>query len=75
MDFYNSIKPLLLGGTVIIAGWRALKHYGKNEGKEMWTAIGVGALVYFFVNGPQNSLQAFTGLLNSLINYLKGMGG
>ncbi len=49
MDFYNSIKPLLLGLVVIIAGSRAIKHYSKNEGKDMWVAIGVGALVYFLL--------------------------
>lgn len=75
MDFYNSIKPLLLGLVVIIAGSRAIKHYSKNEGKDMWVAIGVGALVYFFVNGPANSLQAFSGLLNALLNWVKGIGG
>ncbi|MCT3058889.1 hypothetical protein EFN72_06380 [Leuconostoc citreum] len=75
MDFYNAIKPLLLGGTVIIASWRAAKHYAKNESKEMWFAIGIGALVYFFVNGPANTLQAFSGLLNALLNWIKGIGG
>lgn len=58
MDFYNSIKSLLLVGTVVIAGGRALMHYGKNESKDMWVSIFIGALVYFFVNGPQDSLQA-----------------
>ncbi|WP_337089648.1 TcpD family membrane protein [Leuconostoc pseudomesenteroides] len=75
MDFYNSIKPLLLVGTVVIAGGRALMHYGKNESKDMWTSIFIGALVYFFVNGPQNSLQAFSGILNALLNWVKGIGG
>ena len=32
-------------------------------------------LVYFFVNGPQNSLQAFSGILNALLNWVKGIGG
>jgi len=75
LDFYNSIKPLLLTGTVIIAGARALGHYGKNEAKDMWMAILIGALVFFFINGPQNTLQAFSGILNALLNWVKGIGG
>lgn len=75
MDFYNSIKPLLLAGTVIIAGGRAVYHFGKNETKDMWMMILYGSLIYFFINGPQNSLQAFSGILNALINWVKGIGG
>lgn len=31
MDTYNALKPVLLGLVVIIAGDRAIQHYGKNE--------------------------------------------
>ncbi|WP_349533861.1 TcpD family membrane protein [Leuconostoc citreum] len=75
MELYNSLKPLLQGVAVVIAGWRALNHYTKNESKEMWMAIGVGALVYYFLGGPATTLQAFNGLLNAVMNFLKGMGG
>ncbi|QYU58817.1 hypothetical protein K1728_05305 [Weissella confusa] len=75
MDFYNSLKPLFLVIVVIIAGARAMKHYGKSETKDMWLSIGIGALVYFFVNGPQESLNAFSGLINALLNWIQGLGG
>ncbi|WP_312694251.1 TcpD family membrane protein [Leuconostoc pseudomesenteroides] len=75
MDFYNSIKPLLLVGTVVIAGWRVIVCYGKSETKDMWMAILIGGVIYFFVNGPANSLQAFSGILNALLNWVKGIGG
>jgi hypothetical protein len=75
LDFYNSIKPLLLVGTVVISGWRALLHFGKNESKDMWMSVLIGAVVYFFINGPANTMQAFSGILNALLNWVKGIGG
>lgn len=37
MDIYNALKPVLLGLVVIIAGGRAIQHYGKKENKDMWS--------------------------------------
>lgn len=75
MDIYNALKPVLLGAVVIISGGRAIAHYSKSETKQMWVAILIGALVYFFVNGPTNTLNAFSGLMNTVLNYIQGLGG
>ncbi|QEA46248.1 hypothetical protein FGL72_03590 [Leuconostoc citreum] len=75
MDIYNALKPVLLFGVVVIAGGRSIGHYGKNETKAMWVTILIGALVYFFVNGPANTLNAFSGLMNTILNYIQGLGG
>ncbi|CBL91633.1 TcpD family membrane protein [Leuconostoc suionicum] len=75
MDIYNALKPVLLGLVVIIAGGRAIQHYGKNENKDMWVTILIGGLIYFFVNGPANTLNAFSGLMNSVLTFIQGLGG
>ena len=75
MDIYNALKPVLLGAVVIIAGGRAIGHYGKSETKAMWVTILIGGVVYFFINGPANTLNAFSGLMNTVLNYIQGLGG
>ena len=75
MDIYNALKPVFLFGVVVIAGGRAIGHYGKNETKDMWVTFLIGGLVYFFINGPANTLNAFSGLMNTILNYIQGLGG
>ncbi|WP_260168982.1 TcpD family membrane protein [Leuconostoc lactis] len=31
--------------------------------------------MYFFINGPANTLNAFSGLMNTVLNYIQGLGG
>lgn len=75
MEIYNAIKPVLLIGIAVIAGGKAVAHYGKNETKQLWITLGLGGLIFFFVNGPQRSLNAFSGLMNTLLNFISGLGG
>ncbi|MDI6572941.1 TcpD family membrane protein [Leuconostoc lactis] len=75
MDIYNAVKPVLLIGVALIAGSKAISHYGKNETKQLWITLGLGGLIFFFVNGPQKSLAAFDGLMNALLNFISGLGG
>ncbi|GDZ82883.1 TcpD family membrane protein [Leuconostoc citreum] len=75
MDIYNAVKPVLLIGVALIAGGKAIGHYGKNETKQLWITLGIGGLIFFFVNGPQKSLGAFDGLMNALLNFISGLGG
>ncbi|MBZ5961364.1 hypothetical protein KII94_08815 [Leuconostoc gelidum subsp. gasicomitatum] len=75
MDIYNAIKPVLLGAVALIAGGKAVGHFGKSETKQLWITLGLGGLILFFVNGPQKSLGAFDGLMNALLNFISGLGG
>lgn len=74
-DIYNAVKPVLLIGTVLIAGGKAIGYYGRNETKQLWITLGLGGLIYFFINGPEKSLGAFDSLMNALINFVSGLGG
>lgn len=74
-DFYNSIKPLLLLVVFVVSAIRVIGHFTKKESKDMWYSFLQGAVAYFFVNGPAESLQAFGNLIRSAINYVSNMGG
>ncbi|CAK1254288.1 hypothetical protein R55227_BLOPHJLP_01601 [Fructobacillus tropaeoli] len=74
MELFNALKPVFLGVVVIIASVRAAGHYGKKEMMQMWMTMAVGAVVAFFINGPERTFNAFNGILNALINMISGVG-
>ncbi|MCK8605640.1 hypothetical protein LNP18_05930 [Leuconostoc citreum] len=74
MEFYNSIKPVLLLGIFIIAGGKSLKNFGNSEIKAMWITLVIGGVLMFVIDGPQRSLGAFDGLMNALVRFISGIG-
>ncbi|MCK8617042.1 hypothetical protein LNP00_01475 [Fructobacillus sp. M158] len=75
MPFYNSLKPLLLTAVFLVAAWRASIAYGKKETVQLWIIIGIGAVVYSFINDPSGTLATPGGIINALKQYLSGIGG
>lgn len=77
MELYNSFKPALLFIIFLIGAGKAVFHFGKNEIKGMWITIFVAMGIYFFVNGPQKTMQAGDGLMNAILNFIStfGQGG
>ncbi|GAK31926.1 hypothetical protein WOSG25_200080 [Weissella oryzae SG25] len=75
MDLYSGLKPGLITIILLVAAWRVGVFYAKSETKSMWMAIGIAALVVFFVNGPQETMNSFNGIFRLVLNWISTLGG
>lgn len=75
MDLYGSIKPALVTVLLIVVVVRAVMHLIKKETKEMWISVLIGAIILVIVNGPEQTLNSFQGLVNLVLDYISTLGG
>lgn len=75
MDLYSNIKPAFITLLLIFAVGRAIYLFFKKASREMWMTLGIAAVLGFFINGPQETLNAFGGLIRLVLNWISTLGG
>lgn len=75
MDLYEAFKPVFVLVVIAITAWRAIVFFGKNQSKAMWVTIILGAALMFVVASPEKTLNSFSGIGNTVLNFIQGLGG
>ncbi|GAK30786.1 hypothetical protein WOSG25_050580 [Weissella oryzae SG25] len=75
MDLYSSIKPAFVTLLLLAGGGRVLFLFFQKQTRTMWMTIGIVAVLGFFINGPQETINAGNGLIRLVLNWISTIGG